>query len=90
VLDQPVCSMLVYYFNITRPDSQFLCTRVHILWFSVAWGSATFWWQSNACNCSMFCTCTRSHSPHNVVHLSWCLYSPAFAHTEFDKNAAFA
>ena len=27
VLDQPVCSMLVYY--IARPDSQFLCTHVY-------------------------------------------------------------
>jgi len=28
----------------------------------------TFWWQSCACNCSMFYTCTRSGLPHNVVH----------------------
>jgi len=53
---------------ITRPDSQFLCTRVYFTWFSVAWDSATFWRQSNACNCSMFCTCTRSGSPYNIVH----------------------
>ena len=61
-----LCAACLYI--ITRPDSQFLCTRVYILWFSVAWGSATFWWQSNACNCSMFCTCTQSGSPHNVMH----------------------
>jgi len=37
VLDQPVCIMLY---------SQFLCcTRVHLfVWYSVAWGSVTFWW----------------------------------------------
>ena len=61
-----LCAACLYI--ITRPDSRFLCTRAYILWFSVAWGSATFWWQSNACNCSMFCACTRSGLPHNVVH----------------------
>ena len=34
VLDQPVCSMLVY--SIARSDSQFLCRRVYIL--------CDFWW----------------------------------------------
>ena len=55
-----LCAACLYI--ITRPDSQFLCTCVYILWFSVAWGSATFWWQSNAWNCSMFCVCTQSGS----------------------------
>ena len=61
-----LCAACLYI--ITRPDSQLLCTRVYILWFSVAWGSATFWWQSNACDCYMFCACTRSGSPHKVMH----------------------
>jgi len=84
-----LCAACLYI--ITRPDSLLLCTRVYILWFSLTWGSATFWWQSNACNCSMFCACTRSGLPHNVVHflvmvlvfvrvlsLRWCykFYSP--------------
>ena len=30
--------------------------------------SVTFWWQSCACNCSMFFICTRSGSPHNILH----------------------
>lgn len=37
---------------------------------SVAWGSFTFWWKSYGCNFSMFNMCTRSGSPHNVVHSS--------------------
>ena len=55
-----LCAACLYI--ITRPD-RFLCTRLYILWFSVAWGSATFWWQSNACNCSTFWACTWSGSP---------------------------
>ena len=35
---------------------------------SVARGSVTFWWQSYACNCSIFCSCICSGSPHSVVH----------------------
>ena len=31
--------------------------------------SVTFWWQSCACNCSMFCTCTHSGSPLAFVLL---------------------
>jgi len=62
-----LCAACLYI--ITRPDLQFLCTRVYkFVWFSVAWGSATFWWLWNVCNCSTFCACTRSGSPHNVVH----------------------
>jgi len=30
----------------------------------------TFQWQSCACNYSMFCMCSRSCSPHNVMHSS--------------------
>jgi len=56
---------------IARPDSQFLRRHVYILSFSVAstLGSVTLWWQSYACNCSMFCTCIQSGPPHNVVHV---------------------
>ena len=66
VLDQPVCSMLVYYSQAWLTVPVYTC--VYFMWFSVAWGSVTFWWQSYTCNCSMFCTCIRSGSPHNVVH----------------------
>ena len=62
-----LCAACLYI--ITRPDSQLLCTRVYyFMWFSLTWSSATLWWQLNACNCSMFCACTRSGTPHNVVH----------------------
>ena len=68
VLDQPVCNMHIASY---RPDIQFLCcTRVYFFvcaMISVAWGSVR---QSHACNCSTFCTCTRSHLPHNVMHSS--------------------
>ena len=68
VLDQPVCNMHIASY---RPDIQFLCcTRVYFFvcaMISVAWGSVR---QSRACNCSTFCTCTRSHLPHNVMHSS--------------------
>ena len=67
-----MCAACLYV--ITRPDSQFQCTRVYIMWFPVAWGSATLWWQSNACNCSMLCTCTQSGSPHNVMHFLVYMY----------------
>ena len=43
---------------------------VHVCTYSEAWGSVTFWWHSCACNCSMFCMCTQSGLPHNVVHSS--------------------
>jgi len=67
VLDQPVCSMLVYYIQAWHSS----CVHVCIYFCDFLWPEvqpSTFWWQSNACNCSMFCACTRSGLPHNVVH----------------------
>jgi len=51
--------------------AQFLCCAClyilsHILWPEVL----TFWWRSCAYSYSIFCMCTRSGSPHNVMHLS--------------------
>ena len=72
VLAQPVLVQHALYI-IARPDFQFLCcTRVNFLVYSL-WPkvhSHSAWWQSCACNWSMFCTCTRSGSPHNVMHSS--------------------
>ena len=42
----PACVLHALYI-IARPESQFLCcTRVLFVWYSVAWGSVTSWWQS--------------------------------------------
>ena len=43
---------------------------VHFVWPEVVLCSVTFWWQSCACNRTIFCTCTSSGSPHNVMHSS--------------------
>ena len=57
-----------------RPDSHVLCcTCVYAIlcvWYPVAWGSVTFWWQSCLCNGSTFYMSTRSGSPYNVMHSS--------------------
>ena len=40
------------------------------VWYSVAWSSVTFWWQSLAFNWSIFYVCTRSGSPYNSMRSS--------------------
>ena len=65
VLDQPLCSMLQLGLTCSV-----LYVCVLFVWYSVTWGSVTFWWQSYACNWSTFCTCTRSGSSYNVIHSS--------------------
>ena len=55
-----MCSML---YILAEPDSQFMCIPFVIL-------CGLRLWQSCAFNCSMFCICTRSGSPHNVIHSS--------------------
>jgi len=57
------------------------------VWFSEAWGSATFWWQSYACNCSVFCMCIRSGSPHNIVHFLVKLWSMCITSTTLAVHA---
>ena len=62
-----VCWTSLFYAWLTVPAAMYMWC---FLWYSVTWGSLTFWWQSDACNCSMFCTCTWSGSPHNVLQSS--------------------
>ena len=67
----PACVQHALYI-VAEPDSQFVYTCVHfacyILWPEVQ--SHPHDMQSCAFNCSMFCTCTWSGSPHSVVHSS--------------------
>lgn len=63
MLDQPVCSIL----SLARPDWQLqCCSQCTFGWYSVL----RLWWWSCAHNCSLFCMCTCSGSPHKVMHLS--------------------
>ena len=50
-------------------DSLFLCLY---FWCIILWPevSVTSGWQLCSCNCSVFFTCIRSGSPHNVTHSS--------------------
>ena len=51
------------------------CLRCHYSPLTVEVDEHVTCWQwSCACNCSMFCTCTRSGSPHNVLHSTSIIY----------------
>ena len=66
----PTCVQYALYI-VARPDSEFVYMCVHfcdILWLEVQSHSDDM--QTYAFKCSMFCTCTWSGSPHNVVHSS--------------------